>query len=124
MEAIIPRPLCESYLADHFWFDPAATLHFGSGQTLIPTVPASSREIAPFGRRFWIFAVRIFQSRELEGVKMLRNRCGKCWSALIQCHYQLWITLVDVPVSLDISLQQYEQERQINLSPGWSFRIR
>ena len=50
---------------------------------------------------------------------MLRNRCGKCWSALIQCHYQLWITLVDVPVSLDISSNSMSKSgRSISVRAG------
>jgi hypothetical protein len=38
--------------------------------------------------------------------------------------YRLWITLVGAPVSVRYFFQQYEQEWQIYLSPGWSFRIR
>jgi hypothetical protein len=30
-ETIISGPLCEFQLADHRWFNPMATLHFGSG---------------------------------------------------------------------------------------------
>src|ERR1700719_403020 len=40
-KTIIPGPLREFYLADHRRFDPMATLHFGSNQSLIPTAPAS-----------------------------------------------------------------------------------
>ena len=35
-ETVIPRPFREFYLADHHRLDPMATLHFGSGQSLVP----------------------------------------------------------------------------------------
>ena len=44
-ETVIPRPLREFYLADHRRFDPMTTLHFGSGQPLVPTAPTSCREV-------------------------------------------------------------------------------
>jgi hypothetical protein len=40
-----PRKLRELYLADHHRRNPVATLHFGSGHPLIPTVPTSRREV-------------------------------------------------------------------------------
>ena len=50
---------------------------------------------------------------------MLRNRCGKCRSALIQCHDHLWITLVDVQVSLDISSNSMSKSgRSISVRAG------
>src|SRR5271166_6456682 len=37
-KVIISDPLCEFDLADHRRFNPMTTLHFGSGQPMIPTV--------------------------------------------------------------------------------------
>src|ERR1700676_4471241 len=42
-ETVIPRPLREFYLADHRRFNPMATLHFGSGQPLVPPAPTDCR---------------------------------------------------------------------------------
>ena len=44
-ETIIPRPLRILYLADHHRFDPTATLHFGSGQPLVPPTSANRRKV-------------------------------------------------------------------------------
>jgi hypothetical protein len=44
-ETVIPRPLREFYLTDHHRLDPVAPLHFGGGQSLVPTVSASRRNI-------------------------------------------------------------------------------
>jgi hypothetical protein len=44
-ETVIPRPLRKFYLADHYRLDPVTTLHFGSGQSLIPTAPACCRDV-------------------------------------------------------------------------------
>jgi hypothetical protein len=45
MVPVIPRPLREFNLADHHRLDPMTPLHFGGSQSLIPTTPASRREI-------------------------------------------------------------------------------
>src|SRR4029077_5136361 len=61
-ETIIPGPLREFYLTDHCWFDPVATLHFGSSQPLIPAASASCRKIEKGA-----FSTRIlFNSRKRE----------------------------------------------------------
>ena len=44
-KTVITCPLRKLYLADHCRFNPTATLHFGSSQPLVPTVPASCRDV-------------------------------------------------------------------------------
>ena len=44
-ESVIPRPFREFYLADHHRLDPVTPPHFSGGQSLVPTVPASRREV-------------------------------------------------------------------------------
>ena len=74
--------------------------------------------VNPFGR---IDLKKTYIGKDL-GMKMLRNRCGKCWST-----HPMSLSTLDhacgCPSIVRYFFQQYEQERQINLSPGWSFRI-
>jgi len=44
-ETIIPRPLRKFYLADHHRLDPMATFHFGSSQSLVPTVTTNCGDV-------------------------------------------------------------------------------
>jgi hypothetical protein len=44
-ETITSRPLRKFYLADHHRLGPVTTLHFRSGQSLVPAAPAKCREV-------------------------------------------------------------------------------
>jgi hypothetical protein len=44
-ETVIPRPFREFYLANLRRFDPTATLHFRSSQTLVPAAPTGCRDV-------------------------------------------------------------------------------
>ena len=66
-ETVIPRPLREFYLADHHRLDPMAPLHFGSGQSLVPTAPASRREV----KKGTLFDPDFFQFRKETAQKLI-----------------------------------------------------
>jgi hypothetical protein len=50
-KTIISGPLCEFHLADHRRSNPMTTLHFGSGQPMIPKVASVCRKIRVLPRQ-------------------------------------------------------------------------
>ena len=73
-ETVIPRPLCEFYLADHHRLDPMATLHLSSSQPLVPTAPARCRDVEKGTGSTWIFCSsekRVLRSLSLKPVPTL-----------------------------------------------------